>query len=104
MKYTADNSDLLIYRAQAEAGDILIGQELWMELDRLAEDIKTERYLYNTDDARLRMDFMEGAIRLTKSPFYNQPMRLMQWERAFIEALYSFKMEDGRDRFRGAGG
>ena len=102
MKYTADNSDLLIYRAQAEAGDILIGQELWMELDRLAEDIKTERYLYNTDDARLRMDFMEGAIRLTKSPFYNQPMRLMQWERAFIEALYSFKMEDGRDRFKKA--
>ena len=102
MKLTAETSDLLFYRAQAEAGDILIGQELWMELDRLAEDIKTERYLYNTDAARLRMDFMENCIRLTKSPFYNQPMQLMQWEKAFTEALYSFKMPDGTDRFQRA--
>ena len=103
MKQTADTSDLLKYRAMAEAGDILIGQELWMELDRLAEDIATERYLYNQEDARLRMDFMEHCIRLTKSPFYGKPMELMQWQRAFIEALYSFKMpETGFDRFQKA--
>lgn len=102
MKLTAETSDLLFYRAQAEAGDIIIGQELWMELDRLAEDIKTERYLYNTDAARLRMDFMENCIRLTKSPFYSKPMVLMQWEKAFTEALYSFKMPDGTDRFQRA--
>lgn len=102
MKVTAETSDLLFYRAQAEAGDILIGQELWMELDRLAEDIKTEKYLYNTDAARLRMDFMENCIRLTKSPFYNKPMVLMTWEKAFTEALYSFKMPDGTDRFQRA--
>lgn len=102
-RWTPDNSELILYRGQAEAGDILIGQELWMELDRLVEDIQTERYLYNTKDARIRMDFMENCIRLTKSPFYNQPMRLMQWEKAFTEALYSFKMpETGFDRFQRA--
>lgn len=100
MKYGSHNSYLLYYRALAESGDILIGQELWMELDRLAEDIRTERYLYNTKDADLRMDFMEHCIRLTKSPFYNKPMVLMEWEKAYIEALYSFKMPDGRDRFK----
>ena len=100
MKYDSNNSYLLYYRALAESGDILIGQELWMELDRLAEDIRTERYLYNTKDADLRMDFMEHCIRLTKSPFYNKPMVLMEWEKAYIEALYSFKMPDGRDRFK----
>ena len=101
MKQTADTSDLLKYRAMAEAGDIMIGQELWMELDRLAEDIATERYLYNQEDARLRMDFMEHCIRLTKSPFYGKPMELMQWQRAYTEALYSFKMPDtGFDRFK----
>ena len=100
MKYDSHNSYLLYYRALAESGDILIGQELWMELDRLAEDIRTERYLYNTKDADLRMDFMEHCIRLTKSPFYNKPMVLMEWEKAYIEALYSFKMPDGRDRFK----
>lgn len=102
MKWTTDTSELILYRAQAEAGDILIGQELWIELDRLVEDIKTERYLYNTEDARIRMDFMEHCIRLTKSPFYNRPMVLMQWEKAFTEALYSFKMPNGFDRFQRA--
>lgn len=101
-KFTADTSELILYKEQAAAGDILIGQELWMELDRLVEDIKQERYLYNTEDARLRMDFMEGVIRLTKSPFYNKPLQLMQWEKAFTEALYSFKMPDGLDRFQRA--
>ena len=102
MIWTPDTSELILYRAQAEAGDILIGQELWIELDRLVEDIKTERYLYNTEDARIRMDFMEHCIRLTKSPFYNKPMVLMQWEKAFTEALYSFKMPNGFDRFQRA--
>lgn len=40
----------------------------------------------------MRMDFMEHCVRLTKSPFYNKPMVLMLWQKAFIETVYSFKM------------
>ena len=80
--WTPDNSFLLEYRAKAETGEIVIGQELWMELDNLAEDFHNDRYFYNTDDAMLRMDFMENCIRLTKSPFYNKPMVLMLWQKA----------------------
>lgn len=99
--WTPDNSELLLYRAKAESGEILIGQELWMELDNLAEDIVSERYAYDTTDALLRMDFMENCVRLTKSPFYNKPMKLMLWQKALIEAFYSFKMPDtGFDRFK----
>lgn len=99
--WTPDNSFLLEYRAKAEAGEIIIGQELWMELDNLAEDFRNDRYFYNTDDAMLRMDFMENCIRLTKSPFYNKPMVLMLWQKAWIETFYSFKMvETGFDRFK----
>ena len=90
--WTPDNSYLLEYRGQAESGEILIGQELWSELDNLAEDMKNDRYIYNRDDALLRMDFMEHCVRLTKSPFYNKPMVLMLWQKALIEAFYSFKM------------
>lgn len=90
--WTPDNSFLLEYRARAEAGEVIIGQELWMELDNLAEDIRDDRYIYDREDALLRMDFMENCVRLTKSPFYNQPMVLMLWQKALIEALYSFKM------------
>ena len=96
--WTPDNSFLLRYRADAQAGKEVIGQELQIELENLYEDIVSERYLYNTDNANLRMDFMEHCVRLTKSPFYNKPMVLMLWQRAFIEAIYSFKMPDTRLR------
>jgi len=99
--WTPDNSYLLEYRERAGTGEIIIGQELWIELDNLAEDFKNDRYYYNTDAARLRMDFMENCIRLTKSPYYNQPMKLMLWQKAWIEAFYSFKMSDTTlDRFK----
>ena len=99
--WTPDNSFLLEYKERAEIGEIVIGQELWMELDNLAEDILSDRYIYDTDDALLRMDFMENCVRLTKSPYYNKPMKLMLWQKALIEAFYSFKFADSKfDRFK----
>ena len=109
-KWTADNSDLLRYKAEIEDGKIIVGQDLWLELENLEDSLMhDDRYIYDTEAARLRMDFMEGCIRLTKSPYYGEPMRLMLWQKAFIEALYSFKMaqalkDDGKliDRFKKA--
>ena len=92
--WTPDNSFLLRYRAEAESGAVIIGQELWQELDNLAEDIKNDRYIYDRADALLRMDFMENCVKLTKSPFYGKPMVLMLWQKALIEAAYSFKMAE----------
>lgn len=92
--WTPDNSFLLEYHARIEVGEIIVGRELWMELERLKEDILTDAYIYDTSDALLRMNFMENCVRLTKSPFYNKPMVLMLWQKAFIEAVYSFKMRD----------
>lgn len=92
--WTPDNSYLLEYHARIETGEILVGRELWQELDNLKEDFLNDTYIYDTTDALLRMDFMENCVRLTKSPFYNKPMVLMLWQKAFIEAVYSFKMSD----------
>ena len=92
--WTPDNSFLLEYHARIESGEIIVGRELWQELERLKEDILTDAYIYDTEDALLRMNFMENCVRLTKSPFYNKPMVLMLWQKAFIEAVYSFKMTD----------
>ena len=93
-----NNSYLLEYRERCKTGEEVIGQELMLELDNLAEDIETERYIYDPAQATLRMDFIGHCVRLTKSPFYNKPMRLMLWQKAFIEAIYSFKMPDTRLR------
>lgn len=62
------------------------------ELDNLIADLDDTQYKYDTADAELRISFIEGCIRLTKAPFYGKPMRLLLWEKAFIEVLYSFKM------------
>ena len=108
--WTADNCYLLEYLGRIEAGEIIAGQELWQELRNLANDLKNDDlYYYDRGSALLRFDFMEHCIRLTKSPFYNQPMKLMLWQKAFIETLYSFKMQGQKtdrgepvDRFKAA--
>lgn len=107
--WTADNSDLIRYKAEIDEGKIIVGCELYMELENLIEDMSNDEYFFDPTAARLRVDFMENCIRLTKSPYYGQPMKLMIWQKAFIEALYSFKMarelkENGKiiDRFKKA--
>ena len=92
---------LIEYRERIRKGEIIAGHELTDELDRLIEDLEDTRYVYDTTEAYERMDFMENCVRLTKEPFYNQPMKLMLWQKAFIEVMYSFKMaEDGFERFK----
>lgn len=83
---------LIQYREAIKRGEIIAGNELITELDNLIRDLNDPRYIYDTKDAELRIDFMQNCIRLTKSPFYNKPMVLMLWQKAFIETLYSFKM------------
>ena len=99
IKYS--NGFLEEYYQQIMDGKIIAGHELKMELSKLMEELDSDSYVYDTRDADLRMDFMENCVRLTKSPFYGQPMKLMLWQKAFISAMYGFKMaEDLTDRFR----
>lgn len=99
MKWSADNSYLLEYLGRIESGEIPAGQDMWMELDNLKEDMLSGEYTFDRKDALIRINFIENCVKLTKSPFYGQPMQLMLWQKAFIEAVYSFKMADGFDRF-----
>lgn len=95
------NGFLEEYYQQIMDGKIIAGWELKNELSKLMEELDSDRYIYDTTDADLRMDFMENCVKLTKSPFYGQPMKLMLWQKAFISAMYGFKMaEDLTDRFR----
>ena len=95
------NGFLESYFSNVMSGEIIAGHELKSELQKLMDELNDDRYVYDTTDADDRIEFMEGCIRLTKSPFYGQPMKLMLWQKAFISASYGFKMaEDLTDRFR----
>lgn len=96
------NGYLEEYYSKAKSGEIIIGQELKTELKTLIDDMQGEDYLYDTTNADIRIDFIENCVRLTKSPFYGQPMVLMLFQKAFISALYGFKMNNGDDRFKKA--
>lgn len=96
-----EDTYLIEYWKKIQKGEILVGIELKTLLSNLIEDLEDPRYTYDTSDADLRMDFMENCIKLTKSPFAGKPMKLMLWQKAFIEVMYSFKMADtGFDRFK----
>ena len=95
------NGFLEEYYQKIMSGEIIAGYELKDELTKLMDDMNDDRYIYDTTDADMRMDFMEHCIKLTKSPFYGQPMILMLWQKAFISVAYGFKMaSDQTDRFR----
>ena len=92
------------YREMIRNGEIIAGIEMITELDNLIDDLQNPEYRYDTKKADIMIDFMQNCIRLTKSPFYGKPMKLMPWQKAFIECLYSFKIYDNEldkwvDRF-----
>lgn len=97
------HSFLLEYYNEIDSGRIIAGHELKQGLDNLIADIKSPDYIYDNGDAQLRIDFVEGFCKHTKSPFAGKPFKLELWEKAFIEAFYSFKLAaTGRRRFRRA--
>lgn len=96
-----ENTWIFKYKKAIENGEIIAGQELIAELDNLIGDLDNPEYIYDTREANKRIDFIENCIRLTKSPFYGKPMKLLLFQKAFIEVIYSFKMADtGFDRFK----
>ncbi len=89
------------YWDEIRAGNIIAGRELKIALQQLVDGMNSPRYVYDTREAHRRIAFMERFVKLTKSPFYGKNMRLMLWQKAFIECLYSFKIADtGFDRFK----
>ena len=91
-RYDESNSFLLSYKSQCETGEILVGQDMWQQLCNLEEDLRDDRFRFCTEDSNIRIDFIENCCRLTKSPFYNKPMKLLLWQKALIETAYSFKI------------
>nr|DAY51534.1 MAG TPA: Large Terminase [Caudoviricetes sp.] len=85
---------LLEYIDKCKSGEILIGQELMLELDihlALFDDSDTR---FETEDAHKRIKFIETHCRHYEAPFAGKPFILTLRQKAFVEALYSFKIFD----------
>ncbi len=95
------DNNLVTYRKMIDYGDVIVGDYLRREVYNLCEDLENEDlYIYNTHEAETRFKFQESLCLQSKAPYYMQPVKLMPWQKAFWETLYSFKMRStGRRRF-----
>lgn len=80
------------------SGEVIVGQWLRMEMQNLINDLKDNRYIYDTTEAHKRIRFQESLCLQSKAPFYMKPVVLMPWQKAWWEAVYSFKMADTKHR------
>lgn len=79
---------------------VVVGYWIREEIRNLIDDMNDERYIYDTSEADKRIRFMETLCLQSKQPYYMQPIKLMPWQKAWWEAIYSFKMADtGQRRF-----
>lgn len=86
-------SCLVEYYEKVKAGEIIVGQELFVVLEKLIKDMNNPRYVFDPKPGHIRIDFIETFCKHTKSPFNGLPFILELWEKAVLEAAYGFKMK-----------
>lgn len=94
LRKTHPESWLLEYIDKCKHGEILVGNEIMLELEihlALFEDFEIR---FETADAHKRIKFIETHCKHYEAPFAGKPFILTLRQKAFIEALYSFKIYD----------
>lgn len=78
--------------------EIIVGYWIRKEVQNLIEDLQDGRYFYDTREAEKRIRFQETLCFQSKQPYYMKPLVLMPWQKAFWEAIYSFRMDETKLR------
>lgn len=80
--------------------EIVVGYWIKREIRNLIQDLQDPRFIYDTTEADKRIRFEEALCLQSKAPYYMKPIKLMPWQKAWWEAIYSFRMADtGKRRF-----
>lgn len=80
------------------AGKVVVGYYLRQQVKNLIDDLQSGEYVYDTTEADKRIKFEETLCLQSKAPYYMKPIALLPWQKAWWEALYSFKMADTGER------
>ena len=88
------------YAELIRTGDVVAGYWIKKEIRNLLRDLQDCQYVYDVTEAHKRIAFQEKLCLQSKQPYYMKPIVLMPWQKAYWEALYSFRMSDtGLRRF-----
>lgn len=91
---------LLTYYQKIKEGEIIVGKELRLVLERLIKEIDDPKYVFDENAGNTRIKFIETFCKHTKSPFNGKPFILELWEKALLQTAYGFKYRDtGLRRF-----
>lgn len=91
---------LLEYIDRCKNGEIIIGHELMQMLDILMYHLEQPKAVFECgirfklEDAHKRINFIETQCKHYEAPFAGKPFILTLRQKAFIEALYSYKIFD----------
>lgn len=94
MSYLEEYAELI------RKGEVIVGYWMRQTIENLIADLEDERFIYDTTEAEKRIAFQEKLCLQGEAPYYMMPLKLMPWQKAFWEALYSFRWADtGKRRF-----
>ena len=69
---------------------LIVGAKIKKAIKKLMGYFEDERFIFNPTVCYKRFAFEESLCLQGYAPFYNEPISLMLWQKAFYEAIYSF--------------
>lgn len=69
---------------------LVVGSKIKKVIERLISYFDDERILFDPKECYKRFEFEETMCLQGYAPFFNKPISLMLWQKAFYEAIYSF--------------
>lgn len=70
---------------------LVVGWKIRKVVDILCSYFEDERFTFDPTYCYKKIEFMETMALQGQAPFYNEPLKLMLWQKAFLEAIYSFR-------------
>ena len=69
---------------------LVVGSKIKKAVRKLMGYFEDERIIFNPKECYKRFRFEESLCLQGYAPYYNKPLELMLWQKAFYEAIYSF--------------
>ena len=86
------------YKAQVDAGEIIVGEWIRRLLSRLEDGFAAGEFFYDGDKAARAVDFIETFGHHSEGS--TDRLRLELWQKAFIASIFGIVDEDGVRQFR----
>ena len=68
----------------------IVGSKIKRVIRKLMSYFDDDKIIFNPTECYKRFKFQETLCLQGKAPYYNKPIKLMLWQKAYYEAIYSF--------------